>query len=162
MIRTARRSLALLACLTFVMLLQAAGASTASASTTCKRYDGFYGDAGLISNVRICAAPASDYPAYSGWGRVVEKYSTSPNICGFSLFPYDIDEPQPAYACLAVMPAPVEAWRWTGSTWVRSRGLEIGSKAYFAPYASGWRWAWTSATGWVAISENHAAFRWST
>lgn len=142
-----------------MLLLQAAGAGTASAATTCRQYDGFSSGTAVLSNVRICVAPASDFPTYSGWGRVVQKYSTTPDVCGFSLLPFDIDEPRPAYACIAMVPQPVEAWRWTGSTWVRS-GLEIGTQAYFAPYASGWRWAWTQRTGWLAIAESHAAYRW--
>jgi hypothetical protein len=161
MVRTARRTLVLFTLLALSMTLQLAGASSASAATTCRHYDGWYGSDGLLHrNVDICAAPAADYPTYSGWGRVVQTYSTNPSVCGFSLFPYDIDEPRPMMACIAMMPAPVEAWRWTGSTWVKATGLDIGSSAYFAPYATGWRWAWTQGSGWVAIQQSHAAFRW--
>jgi hypothetical protein len=164
MLRTARRSVWLLAILMTMLLLQAAGgAATASAATTCRQYSGFPTDTGtVLNNVRVCAAPAADFPTYSGWGRVVDTYSTRPNNCGFSLLPYDVNEPRPLYACLAVMPAPVATWRWTGSSWVKGPGLDIGSRAYFAPYAAGWRWAWTASTGWVAVAESHAAFRWST
>lgn len=134
-------------------------APTASAATTCKDYDIFPAESGSVYDVRVCAAPGSDFPGYSGWGRVVQNYSTQPDICGFSLLPYDMTDPMPAYACIALAPAPVVAWRWTGSSWAKS-GLDIGTAAYFAPYATGWRWAWTQETGWVAIEQRHAAFRW--
>ena len=146
------------------LTLQLGSATTASAATTCKFYDGFTTDSGqLLRNINLCAAPASDFPNYSGWGRVVQVYGIHPDVCSFSLFPYDIDDPQPAVACIAMMPAPISAWRWTGSTWqaVSSEAFLPGSKAYFAPYAAGWRWAWTQQTGWVALQEKHAAFRWS-
>jgi hypothetical protein len=160
MTRTVRRALVLLAALAFLATFQLAGATTASAATTCKHYDGFHGDAGLLRNVRVCAAPGTDYPNYSGWGRVVKQYSTHPATCDFSLFPYDIDDPQPAIACIMMMPPPIQTWRWTGTRWVDGGGLQAGQKAYFAPYATGWRWAWTQQSGWVAIGSQHAAFRW--
>ena len=146
-----------------MMALQLASATTASAATTCRHYDGFRTDTGtIVRNVTICAAPATDYPSYSGWGRLVDRYTIDRNVCGFSLFPFDIDDPMPAIGCAEVMPTPVEAWRWTASGWQRVAhpALIPGKAAYFAPFAPGWRWAWTSATGWVAIPERHAAYRW--
>lgn len=162
MARIARRSGIIFTLLALMSLLQLVGASSASAATTCRHYDGFRGDAGLLRNINLCAAPASDFPGYTGWGRVVRQYSTHPDVCGFSLFPYDIDEPQPLIACVAMLPPPVATWRWTGSGWIRGGALHPGDKAYFAPYAAGWRWAWTQRTGWVALDTRHAAFRWST
>lgn len=159
MARTMQRALVLLALLAMMAMFQLAGATTASAATTCRHYDGFHTESTVLRNVRVCAAPGTDYPNYSGWGRVVKQYSTSPAVCEWSLFPYDIDDPQPAIACIAMMPPPIQAWRWTRSGWVSS-GLQAGQKAYFAPYATGWRWAWTQETGWVAIGAQHAAFRW--
>jgi hypothetical protein len=159
MVRTTRRVLVLLALLALTTMLQLAGASTASAATTCKQYDGFQSDAGLLRNVKVCIAPGTDYPNYSGWGRVVSTYMTGPSPCGYSLLPYDIDEPRPMIACL-MMVRPIPAWRWTGTEWVSTPGLHDGQKAYLAPYATGWRWAWTQETGWLAIGSDHAAFRW--
>ena len=158
MARTARRLGAMLTLFVLASMLQLAGASSASAATTCKSYDRYPHESGTISNVRVCAAPGADFPGYSGWGRVVDRYAVT-NPCGFSMLPYDYDDPIPMVACLAVMPAPVSAWRWTGGGWMAT-SIDIGRSAYLAPYAAGWRWAWTKETGWVAIEQKHAAFRW--
>lgn len=136
-----------------------AGVGAASAATTCKQYDRWQLDGGAVSaNRRVCAAPASDFPRYEGWGRVVRSYPG--DICGFQILPPDYDDPVPAIACVAMLPEPVQTWRWAGTRWVNGGGLQPGRQAYFAPYAAGWRWAWTADTGWVAIAEQHAAFRW--
>ena len=160
--RRLRTALVLTMAAVLVSAIGAAAPTTASAATHCKQYDQFRSEAGSRSNVRVCAAPASDFPNYSGWGRVETEFSPNPSPCDFSLLPYDIDDPAPALACLAVMPQPVPAWRWTGNAWKQelAEGFTPGSAVYFAPYATGWHWAWTARTGWLAIQSSHAAYRW--
>ena len=162
MTRTIRRGALLMLALTIAATLQLGSATMASAATTCKDYDQFPSGTAMERNVRVCAAPATDFPTYSGWGRVVEDSAVMTNVCNYSLLPYDVDDLRPGIACIAMMPAPIEAWRWTGMKWVavRSEAFQAGSRAYFAPYASGWHWAWTQTTGWVAIESSHAAYRW--
>ena len=160
--------------LTIAVTLQLGGAAAASAATTCASYDaegigisyigtgyiyGWPGDS--YRNVRVCEAPASDFPTHSGWGRIniLEPEFHCPE--GASCRP-------PAYQS-------PPAWRWTGRTWLAidlfpsatgSLGFSgfsvrpAGLRAYLAPFVSGWRWAWTHETGWVAIREANASFRW--
>ena len=44
----------------------------------------------------------------------------------------------------------VPAWKWTSTGW--TYGSISGGWVYVAPLGSGYRWAWTQASGWVAIS----------
>lgn len=53
-------------------------------------------------------------------------------------------------ACTNVYRTSAPAWRWTGTSWVRS-SLAPGW-VYVAPYTGQWRWAWTKRTGWVAVT----------
>ncbi len=142
-----------------IFAIQAGTAASAQAAVVCKFYDGWSHNGQILNNQRVCAAPASDYPHYAGWGRVVTKFTTDKDPCGFNLFPYDIDDPRPMIACIAMVQS-VPAWRWDGSKWVEYGELYPGAKAYFYPFASGWRWAWTQESGWVAVAEKHAAYRW--
>jgi hypothetical protein len=43
-----------------------------------------------------------------------------------------------------------EAWRWNGRSWSTAPIAE-GTLVYAWPYASGWHWAWTQRTGWLAM-----------
>ena len=54
-------------------------AAPAEAAITCKTYTQWtHTDGTVLHDQRICAAPASDYPRYSDWGRLVTRFSTSP------------------------------------------------------------------------------------
>lgn len=135
-------------------------AAPAEAAITCKTYTQWtHTDGTVLHDQRICAAPASDYPRYSDWGRLVTRFSTSPLPCEFSIFPYDIDDPQPMIACLAMV-RQLDAWRWDGRRWVAADGLYPGQRAYVYPYTADWRWVWTKQSGWVAIRAEHVAYRW--
>lgn len=155
----ARRRLLALGALAMA-LTAAAGlgtAATASAATTCKAYDSYTTAAGgHVPNVRVCAAPATDFPTYAGWGQLVTSFVAGPSPC-YGLLPYDIDEPQPAIGCLAGAPA-VTAYRLVGRSW-QATSMPLGV-AYLSPYAPGWYWAWTQETGWLAVESSHAAYRW--
>jgi hypothetical protein len=54
---------------------------------------------------------------------------------------------------------PLGVWRWTNSGWVAGR-VWHGQQVYTAPYAAGWRWIWTAATGWAAIDERRVWYAW--
>lgn len=166
-IRTATAGALALLALLAVAALAPAGAS---AATTCRQYDEFQNESVTKRNVRVCAAPAADFPRHTGWARIVNVYDVRTDPCGFNLLPYDIDDPVPAIGCPMVLPAPVPSWSWTGTTWRSHPGsgpvgddaaaFRPGSAVYVAPYANGWRWAWTKQTGWRAVREGNVAFRW--
>ena len=156
--RTLRTMFTLAMLVTGLFAMQAATAATAEAAVVCKFYDGWHHNGQLLEDQRICAAPASDYPRYAGWGRIVTKFTTDKDPCGFNLFPYDIDDPQPMIACIAMV-RPVQAWKWTSSGW-KSAEAYPGQQVYVYPYATGWRWVWTQETGWLAVQEQHVAYRW--
>lgn len=147
----------------------------ASAATTCHVYGAFHsGDDGAAveRNRRVCAAPASDFPTYSGWGRFVVFYETyRVDQCDgqMGILPRDQSVPAAGFCATVASGArsTVPAWRWNpGQGWVSasvgasSSALTTGSRAYLAPFATGWRWAWTQQTGWVAVEERYTAFRW--
>jgi hypothetical protein len=145
--------------------LQLVGASTAAAAATCKSYDAYVRDGNTTANVRVCAAPSTDYPSYSGWGRIkVGSSSVLPNPCGpgGSLLPMDRDDPMPPCYNDAFYspPAPEYGWHWTSYGWVQGAQLATGMRAYFAPYTGGWRWGWTADRGWFALPASDAYFLW--
>lgn len=47
-------------------------------------------------------------------------------------------------------PRTYTAYRWTGAAWQRTEITE--GWAYVYPFSGSWRWAYTTATGWVAIN----------
>lgn len=164
-----------------IMLIAAAAtcqlalASTASAETTCRSYGTFVNEEGqTFQNIRVCVAPASDFPRYSGWARIVGAYVTMSSRCAYSILPFDRSEPLPMYSCPPepdLNPTFVQAWRWTGTTWVsgesypmlnseKTYGFRPGARVYSAPFSAGWRWVWTEGTGWLAVPEKNVAFRW--
>ena len=159
-----RMLLIALVAMTLITMAQLASAPTASAAATCKSYDTYISDAGATRNVRVCAAPSSDYPSYSGWGRIKESSASVLSYgCGHSaLLPMDrTDAVPPCYDDPnRRTPAPEYGWRWTGASWVRGPQLNTGTRAYFAPYAVGWRWGWTAQTGWFALPASSAYFLW--
>src|SRR5688500_5490764 len=100
-----------------------AGAGTASAATEC----------GLVSGVRWCNAPSTDYPKTIGWYGYVGLGGgpCNQNPRG-TTFPEGI-------AGICAAPAPEVVWRWTGTTWVQAR-LNDGTRGYVYPYTADWRW----------------------
>lgn len=146
--------------ISLIIAVSAFGAAPASAATTCKDYDEFRGGDTPLMNVRICAAPATDFPRYAGWGRILDG-RTLGTICGaFTMFPQDADEPQ--VRCPMPMPRPVTSWKWSGSTW-SSGTLETfipGAQVYVYPYSGGWRWVWTRDSGWRVMDARDLGFRW--
>ena len=162
--RARTRMLLLAAAVTTMAVLQlGVTVAPASAQTYCRDYDGFRSTS-MTTPVagRLCVAPSRDYPAYKGWARVVDSPPTSirSSVCGFSLFPYDIDDAIPAVGCPAVVPDPVPAWLWTADGWQRTyNGPRPGARVYVWPFGSGWRWVWFQNT-WLAVQEDHVALRW--
>ncbi len=140
--------------------LLALPAAPATAATTCKDYNEYRGVTPSLLDVRICAAPASDFRGHAGWGRILDNRSLG-SICGaFMMLPLDIDEPQPR--CPVRMPEPVISWTWSGTAWTSEllTSLAPGARVYVYPYAAGWRWVWTKETGWRVMDERDLGFRW--
>lgn len=50
-----------------------------------------------------------------------------------------------------------EAWHWNGHGWRRS-GIGEGTRVYAWPYATGWHWAWTARTGWLAMRSSDITY----
>lgn len=80
--------------------------------------------------------PSTVFPSTKGWVYV----KSEPVICP-AIYP------APAYCS---QPSRVGAWHWSGSAWSQ-RSLAGGTSVYVWPYATGWHWAWTQRTGWLAV-----------
>ena len=50
------------------------------------------------------------------------------------------------------------AWRWTSTGW-QATSVTEGGTWYAWPFASGWTWVWSSATGWLAIQSDRVLLR---
>lgn len=72
--------------------------------------------------------PIPAYAAYQGWGQVSGGY-------GYRFGPLQV----------------VTAWQWDSRYGWRPAARTPGSRVYIHPYASGWSWTWTQATGWYAM-----------
>ena len=57
----------------------------------------------------------------------------------------------PAYSeCFAGGEPTILAWHWTGYEWTRS-SLNRDERVWVRSFGSGWSWAWTPRTGYLAI-----------
>jgi len=52
--------------------------------------------------------------------------------------------------CFVAGEPTILAWRWTGTGWVRS-SLNRDERVWVRSFGSGWSWAWTARTGYLAI-----------
>lgn len=77
---------------------------------------------GIMGLVCVPASSAAVGETYKGWGHTVNPGTT----------------------------ASVSAWRWDGAAW-QSSPLQDQLQVWIQPFASGWAWAWTAQSGWVAI-----------
>lgn len=59
--------------------------------------------------------------------------------------------------CALVHRQSTSAWRWTSAGWTKA--TIDGGWVYVYPYSGEWRWAWTHASGWVAISGHRFEIR---
>lgn len=93
---------------------------------------------------------ASDLPNYKGWATIRSNMGFG-TVCSST---------QPD--CVSTTSAyPVTAWKWTANGWAK-RSLADGTRVYAWPYGAGWEWAWTSATGWLAVKANAVYIRTET
>lgn len=142
---TRRRTLLALAAAAGVLITLGAPASAGAAVNSCS----FNGEGRYV-----CSAPVSEYPTASAWGRIYDY-----------LEPIGCSGVQPGgFVCTPRGTDPVapSAWRWSDGGWrAVARGeLASGTVFWFTPYSGSWWWAWNRTSGWVAIQDRFAHFRW--
>ncbi|MBC7645229.1 MAG: hypothetical protein H7123_08885 [Thermoleophilia bacterium] len=136
-----------IAALTLVASLFAVGAQTASAATSI-----------APTIARPCV-----YPVALGANATV-AYDAGYYGCGQTrtktFVPADYDSDY-AYVngradcpfnarCFAAGEPTVLAWRWNGASWERS-SLNRDERVWVRSFGSGWSWAWTARTGYLAV-----------
>ena len=77
----------------------------------------------------LAATKVTANPSYQGWGKTYCDFHTTS----------------------------LTAYAWNGA-WSR-RSMTCHTQVYIWPYASGWSWAWTSGTGWVAMRGDDLVWR---
>ncbi|MBC7462031.1 MAG: hypothetical protein H7287_11765 [Thermoleophilia bacterium] len=102
------------------------------------------GAACVPSTTQTCApqkAPAIQLAplGYSGWTYL------NLNYCA------------PGMACTLMYRADTPAWKWTGKAW--ATGSINGGWVYVAPFGGNFRWAYTTQSGWVALSTGRFEIR---
>ena len=84
-----------------------------------------------------CGGPQKMQPQLAGLGHTGWVYLNL-NYCATGM------------VCAAIYRDSIAAWKWNNTGW--TAGSIRGGWVYVAPFGSGYRWAWTQASGWVAIS----------
>lgn len=87
---------------------------------------------------------------YTGWAEVTQRgvYADKAACADYTAF-----APMPTGVnCV------VTAWKWNGS-WVQG-GRKVGVRVWVQPFATGWTWTWTSATGWRAMQSKYLVSKW--
>ena len=92
---------------------------------------------------------------YSGWGLLGAVERPCLNCHLYAAQCVGCPMPAPIYGAPQLSYRnPTIAWRWSGTAWSSSK-ISSGTWMWIQPYAADWSWAWSQATGWVAIQDRN-------